>query len=544
MRNRLAAGVALSACCASFATRPATAQDNATARDKLTAGTAALLADPKTAAEVSALGRALGDPDSSVRAVAARIAGLLNRTDLAVPLQQLLAGEQDVYAGREQARALLYLNGGRGLPQAKEAAVRLGPTVGSAVLQLVARSQPEQFATLAADLLSSIPESETGMFGRLAAMAVRQTPSARARIVADFSRVASGRAWREFLDRTRDDVDAPTLKEGAASPIAAVREATIWFVVSDPNAVSTIPADLLSALSPAASVTPADEIEWMVFGRELLARRHSRAQPVDGSETIRRAWASNSTEVRALAPLPELIPAERSTLRNLIPDLQTDRRTLPSKPQRGAPRSVPGLRTFPSIAPGFLGSLLEASGCRPPSGNAFAAARIFYNADGRPRRVSTDATTLPPPCATFVTFLAMLTVAPEEEPVLEAEPQWLFLSMDPAVLSCVDEHMARRSRSSGERVSAGKINVPKKIKDVRPVYPVAMQQARVSGTVIIESTITAAGCVTNSEVLRSVQLPIDIAALQAVSGWRFTPTLLDGTPVPVVMTVTVAFILQ
>jgi protein TonB len=71
-----------------------------------------------------------------------------------------------------------------------------------------------------------------------------------------------------------------------------------------------------------------------------------------------------------------------------------------------------------------------------------------------------------------------------------------------------------------------------------------MQRARVSGIVILEATISPTGCVRAARVLRSVELPLDVAALRAVSGWRFTPTLLDGIPVPVVMTVTVNFTLQ
>jgi protein TonB len=43
-------------------------------------------------------------------------------------------------------------------------------------------------------------------------------------------------------------------------------------------------------------------------------------------------------------------------------------------------------------------------------------------------------------------------------------------------------------------------------------------------------------------VLRSVQL-LDDAAIEAVRQWRFTPTLLNGEPIPVVMTVTVTFTL-
>jgi len=44
-------------------------------------------------------------------------------------------------------------------------------------------------------------------------------------------------------------------------------------------------------------------------------------------------------------------------------------------------------------------------------------------------------------------------------------------------------------------------------------------------------------------VLRSIPL-LDQAAVEAVRQWVFTPTLLNGMPVPVVMTVTVNFTLQ
>ncbi len=37
---------------------------------------------------------------------------------------------------------------------------------------------------------------------------------------------------------------------------------------------------------------------------------------------------------------------------------------------------------------------------------------------------------------------------------------------------------------------------------------------------------------------------LDVAALRAVSEWAYTPTLLNGQPVPVIMTVTVQFTLQ
>jgi protein TonB len=89
----------------------------------------------------------------------------------------------------------------------------------------------------------------------------------------------------------------------------------------------------------------------------------------------------------------------------------------------------------------------------------------------------------------------------------------------------------------------GAIRAPQKTKDVKPVYPAIAQSARVQGVVIIEATIGPTGQVTDAKVLRSIPL-LDAAALEAVKQWVFTPTTLNGVPVPVIMTVTVNFTLQ
>jgi len=89
----------------------------------------------------------------------------------------------------------------------------------------------------------------------------------------------------------------------------------------------------------------------------------------------------------------------------------------------------------------------------------------------------------------------------------------------------------------------GNIKQPSKVKDVKPVYPPIAQSARVQGVVIIEATIGPDGRVKEAKVLRSIPL-LDQAALDAVKQWQFTPTLLNGVPVPVIMTVTVNFTLQ
>jgi protein TonB len=72
-----------------------------------------------------------------------------------------------------------------------------------------------------------------------------------------------------------------------------------------------------------------------------------------------------------------------------------------------------------------------------------------------------------------------------------------------------------------------------------PIAPAA----GVLGVVIIDATIGQDGKVKDARVLRSIPL-LDQAALDAVRQWEFTPTLLNGVPVPVIMTVTVNFTLQ
>jgi len=81
---------------------------------------------------------------------------------------------------------------------------------------------------------------------------------------------------------------------------------------------------------------------------------------------------------------------------------------------------------------------------------------------------------------------------------------------------------------------------PMKLRNVDPVYPELARRAGVEGVVIIECTIDPRGWVAGARVLRGHPL-LDAAALDAVQQWLYRPTLLNGAPVSVVMTVTVNF---
>ncbi|HVL68714.1 MAG TPA: M56 family metallopeptidase [Vicinamibacterales bacterium] len=89
----------------------------------------------------------------------------------------------------------------------------------------------------------------------------------------------------------------------------------------------------------------------------------------------------------------------------------------------------------------------------------------------------------------------------------------------------------------------GTVKTPVKIRDVRPLYPPEARAANVQGMVILEALIGVDGSVEQARVLRSIPL-LDDAAVDAVMQWRFTPTVMDGQAVPVIMTVTVNFTMQ
>ncbi len=91
----------------------------------------------------------------------------------------------------------------------------------------------------------------------------------------------------------------------------------------------------------------------------------------------------------------------------------------------------------------------------------------------------------------------------------------------------------------------GNIRPPRKLKDVKPVYPESMREAGREGVVTIDAVIGRTGSVTAARVSSpQVHPDLAIAAIEAVRQWQFAPTLLNGSPVEVVMAVSVTFTLE
>jgi protein TonB len=74
----------------------------------------------------------------------------------------------------------------------------------------------------------------------------------------------------------------------------------------------------------------------------------------------------------------------------------------------------------------------------------------------------------------------------------------------------------------------------------KPQYPAMAKSARVSGTVVLEATISKAGTIENMRVSSGPAM-LRQAALDAVSTWRYRPYLLNGQPVAIDTTISVVF---
>lgn len=86
----------------------------------------------------------------------------------------------------------------------------------------------------------------------------------------------------------------------------------------------------------------------------------------------------------------------------------------------------------------------------------------------------------------------------------------------------------------------GKIQPPRLVSSVLPIYPQIAQQANVMGTVVIDTTINKNGNVSKMTVVSGPEL-LRGAALSALRQWKYEPSRLNGEPISVQMVVSIKF---
>ncbi|MGD9892818.1 MAG: carboxypeptidase regulatory-like domain-containing protein, partial [Dehalococcoidia bacterium] len=97
-------------------------------------------------------------------------------------------------------------------------------------------------------------------------------------------------------------------------------------------------------------------------------------------------------------------------------------------------------------------------------------------------------------------------------------------------------------RASGPPAVGGNIMPPRKLVDVKPVYPPELVAAGTGGIVTFTAVIGADGAVRDIADVQSPNPALEAAAVSAVRGWQFSQTFLNCEPIEVKMTVTTKFV--
>jgi protein TonB len=197
------------------------------------------------------------------------------------------------------------------------------------------------------------------------------------------------------------------------------------------------------------------------------------------------------------------------------------------------PLAAPVVLTVPSspLPPYIKAAAIPAPPAPPP-----AASRV------PPSASSSAAPTVAPPAIVPEVERAMAPSAITDPFGVEGAP------LDPGALGIATKApdmpaLPPAPHSTGP-VRAGELLIaPRKIVDVRPVYPDIARISRVQGTVILEAVLDRRGRVSQVRVTKSSPL-LDRAAVDAVRQWQYSPSTLHGQAVEVLMTITITFRLQ
>jgi TonB family protein len=259
------------------------------------------------------------------------------------------------------------------------------------------------------------------------------------------------------------------------------------------------------------------------------------------AQAIERQAAAHYSDAQLLRTVKELTSNEQAALAAALGD--------ESKPSSANPNDIfwgrHGARARSFLFPvrGILQSVLDATSCKKSDEEPAGIANVTYRADGRVERIQTNWSGRNAACAPVVEALASLVLAEPREPVVQGASQWLLLPLDPSILACMDQSEPADDPPVpyGSRKWAGP---PRQTRDVSPVYPEAIKRSRIQGVVVLEANVSKTGCVTSARVLRSLVPSLDIAALSAVLGWQFEPSVIDGRPVPVTFGIDLNFKLR
>jgi TonB family protein len=493
---------------------------------------------------VERLRAALRDPKPETRAAAVRVINVSGTAELVPAVQEALAVESDPLPGGEMVRFLAVLGRPELDAAVLEAAKRLGPEVHLQLADGLGRRGVGALRHLPAlralGPRDAVVQSFYGLVTRGGAIGPAAAP---------ILREAAAGAWRLLLENareTRTPVDGGLLVAGLRSASPAMRVATYWHLALDRHAGPPAPVVLsaLDAAPEAAAGAPADP----TAAASHEAARRALGRPPRGTLVVPgppspELLAALPAKQEMLLRLYELATnKERDVLLMDVPDRKGFERMLKGareRPPRQASDPSP-MRTVSEFPRGFVEDALAAAGCVLEENDVIRGGEVTYGADGRPRTVPAFAGAAG--CDELGRVLVTSALAPLGVPSAAGERVVLMVPSRRAFLTSMARGVPEMAAPDPLAMPmAHTIKEPKKIVNVAPVYPTAAKEARVQGTVVLEAWISDTGDVYTIRLVQGVHRGLDLAAVAAVSGWKYTPTEMNGVPVPVLMTVTVNF---
>lgn len=499
----------------------------------------------------------LGDPRPWVRGAAVRVINVSGVGELVPAVASVLASESDAGAASEMVRFLTAVNHPELDTVVMEAARRVGPAVHASLADGLGRRGAAAAAQIPALRALGIDEHAWSVFYPLATAGAGSGAGPLGTAILKEGDVS---AWRQLLAavrRAEGHLDQDLAVAGIRAEAPGIRAETYWHLAFVFDASKPPKEGLLASLreTPEAGEGPPSNVA-AALAFEVLQRRLGRPprmklQTLDlGGASPRIPVALDVVRTKRVASV--LDKTERKTLGVVLFHSEDALEGLPDVPPGGGSRAASGYsrietaREFPAR---YVADVFQAAGCAIKGWDRVLGGEVSYGADGRPRSLGQ----LPDgeaskECQEAVRALLVSTLAPLGIPSRAGEKALLLVPDQPAYLDCLD---ATATESSGaSRVdtldppggsSGGQIKEPRKVRDVRPRYPQAAKVRRVQGVVILEASISRSGCIHGVSLLLGRDSDLDLEAMRVVSGWGYTPTLLNGQPVPVLMTVTVNF---
>jgi len=183
---------------------------------------------------------------------------------------------------------------------------------------------------------------------------------------------------------------------------------------------------------------------------------------------------------------------------------------------------------------------MALTGCSPSDEPRWAALEVRHDEKGAVAALGLSRSEDLGACEPAARALLLMASAPTDRPFRPRETDNLALPLLAEFTACLAEPEPS-SPPAGRGPGHDTLVPGQKTKSTPAHYPPAAARERRQGTVVVQIGASPFGLRSIGGGPRGRTRDLEAEALRTVVRWRYTPTLLDGQPVPAVMTVAVHF---